>query len=320
MPTDPPAAGHNPGPRVRSGRDVVCFGFLTHCLLLMVEELPPKNGGASVLDIVETVGDDAVIVACILSGWGVPATLVSSPVGDDHDGGKVLQHLSSRGLDVDHRFVRGLATPLETAIVDATGGRTYFQRRDAAILDRLTAPAFDEPAAAGLLYVDWYDGPAVVKAMENARSAGVPVFLNLESRYDRSAEASRLLRYASICQVSLDEPNASANPADVARSLIERGVGTALVTMGADGCVVARAQDARRVETPAVEVVDGFGAGAAYSAGIIYGLRAEWPLEKTARFATAYASLKCQVKGMAELPISEVQRVAANLEATPLVL
>ena len=43
--------------------DVVCFGFLTHCLLLMVDQLPPQNGGAPVLDSVEIVGDDAAIAA-----------------------------------------------------------------------------------------------------------------------------------------------------------------------------------------------------------------------------------------------------------------
>ena len=48
----------------------MCFGFLTYCLLLMVEDLPSKNGGAAVLDTVDTVGDDAVIVASILSKWG----------------------------------------------------------------------------------------------------------------------------------------------------------------------------------------------------------------------------------------------------------
>ena len=68
--------------------DVVCFGFLTYCLLLMVENLPSQNGGAFVLDSVDTVGDDAVIIASILNRWKVPTRLISSPVGDDYHGGK----------------------------------------------------------------------------------------------------------------------------------------------------------------------------------------------------------------------------------------
>ena len=65
-----PDGGRNPAIR-RSG-DVVCFGFLTYCLLMMVDELPPKNGGALVRDSVETVGDDAAIVASVLTNWRVP--------------------------------------------------------------------------------------------------------------------------------------------------------------------------------------------------------------------------------------------------------
>ena len=73
----------------------MCFGFLTYCLLLMVEHLPSQNGGAFVLDTVDTVGDDAVIVASILNRWRVPTRLVSSPVGNDYHGEKVIEHLKA---------------------------------------------------------------------------------------------------------------------------------------------------------------------------------------------------------------------------------
>jgi len=31
-----------------------------------------------------------------------------------------------------------------------------------------------------LMYVDWYDGDHIIRAMNEARRCGVPVFLNLE--------------------------------------------------------------------------------------------------------------------------------------------
>ena len=130
MPTNPSAAGESRNPVGMPSGDVVCFGFLTYCLLMLVDDLPPKNGGALVVGSVETVGDDAAIVACILSGWGVPTRLVSTPVGADHYGGIVLEHLKSWGVDTAERVSQGLATPLEVGILDATGGRTYFQRRE----------------------------------------------------------------------------------------------------------------------------------------------------------------------------------------------
>ncbi len=300
--------------------DVVCFGFLTYCLLLMVDRLPPRNGGALILDSVETVGDDAAIVASVLTNWGVPASLISSPIGNDHYGERVWEHLGSWGLDVRQQVNQECSTPFEIGILDPGGGRTYFQRREPSALSALTAPSAAELTGAGLLYVDWYDGPSVLAAMQTALSQDVPVFLNLESQYDKGPRSSNLLRYTSICQVSLDEPGASGSPCHIARSLISRGVGTVLVTMGADGCVVAQRQEAYCVRPPAVKVVDCYGAGAAFAAGIICGLRAGWPLENVARFACAYSALKCEVPGIAGLPVNEIQRTAATLDVRPLSL
>ena len=300
--------------------DVVCFGFLTHCLLLTADRLPPRNGGALVLDSVETVGDDAVIVASILTKWGVPARLISSPVGKDYRGERVREHLESWGIDTCQRINPESTTPFEIAILDPMGGRTYFQRREPSALAELKPPSDAQLSGAGLFYVDWYDGPGVVEAMETAFSQGVPVFLNLESQFSQDPSVSGLLRYASICQVSMDEPGASGSPSGTARSLISQGVDTALVTLGADGCVVARRGEAYCVTPPPVKIVDCYGAGAAFSAGIIYGVRANWPLESIARFASAYAGLKCEQRGMASLPVSEVLEAAATLEVQALFL
>ena len=303
------------------GGDVVCFGFLTHSLLLTVDSLPPANGGVPLKDSIETVGDDAAIVASILANWRVPARLISSPFGNDYYGQRVMEQLERWGVDVRQRLVEGFETPLEVAILDATGGRTYFERREPSALAALNAPSPAELSGAGLLYVDWYDGPGVLAAMEAASSVGVPVFLNLESRYNRGElPVPDMLRHASICQVSMDEPEASGSPYDAARSLIDEGVGTVLVTLGDRGCLAARGNRAYRVRPPAVAVVDCYGAGAAFSAGAIYGLRVGWPLERVARFATAYAGLKCGVSGIAGLSTSEIEATAATLEARRLSL
>ena len=153
-----PDGGGNPAIS-RSG-DVVCFGFLTYCLLLMVDELPPKNGGALVRGSVDTVGDDAAIVASVLTNWRVPTRLISSPVGNDHYGETVTGHLNSWGVDVEHRVAQGLTTPLEIGIVDAGGGRTYFQRRDHSALVVLRAPSPHQLSGPGCSMLTGTTGPA----------------------------------------------------------------------------------------------------------------------------------------------------------------
>ena len=320
MSDNPLAAGRSPDLVRPLTGDVVCFGFLTYCMLLMVDHLPSKNGGAVVSDTVETVGDDAVIIASILKKWRVPTRLISSPVGNDYHGEKVREHLKARGIDVEQRVVDGFSTPLEVAIVDGSGARTYFQRRDPPAVAALSAPSPAQLSGSGMLYVDWYDGPNVSTAMETASSQDTPVFLNLESQYENNPTLAGLLRHTAICQVSMDEPGASGDPVDVARWLMDQGAAIALVTLGAEGCVVAQGQEAFCIRPPKVRVIDCYGAGAAFSAGIIFGLRAGWSLETSARFASAYAGLKCEVAGIADLPINRVQKAAASVDARPLPL
>ena len=320
MPDRSPAA--DPGQQLvlAPEGDVVCMGFLTYCMLLVVEALPTKNDGAPIRDVVDSLGDDAAIVASILARWKVPTTLVSSPVGDDDYGTKVLDQLKASNMDVEHRLSRGASTPLEVGIVDGTGSRTYFQQRDPRAVAALPTPSIAQLSKARMLYVDWYDGTKVPEAMERARAQGVPVFLNLESRYFGSPELTDLLRFANVCQVSMDEPRASGDPSDIARALLNEGVGTVLITLGAEGCTVAQRNQAFHIRPPEVKVVDGYGAGAAFSAGVIHGLVAGWSLERCARFATAHAGIKCGIAGNARLPVRRVQRVAANLPVRPLTL
>ena len=305
----PPSKGH-----------VICCGFLTYCMLIVVEEFPGQNGGAAIQNVVDSLGDDAAIVAVTLGGWQVPSTLISSPISNDFYGSKVLEQLRASGISFDQKTNQGAATPLEVGVVDGTGSRTYFQQRDPRALASLTVPSDSQLAEAGMLYVDWYDGPKVLDAMERAMSQGVPVFLNLESRYSDRSKLSDLLRFVDVCQVSVDEPQASGNPPDIARDLLAGGIDTVLITMGAKGCMVAQKTEAFRIWPPEVKVIDGYGAGAAFSAGAIYGILAGWSLEQTGRFASACSGIKCGVAGNAPLPIDVVLRTATSLSCQPLSL
>ena len=310
--------GQQPVPPPVGG--VVCFGFLTYLLLLVVESFPSQNAGAPIMEAVDSVGDDAAIVACTLSRWNIPATLISSSVGNDYYGERVIEQLRASGLAAGQQVKPGQRTPLEVGIVDARGSRTYFQLREPHVKSSLAIPSVDQLSGARMLYVDWYDGPGILGAMERARSQAVPVFLNLESRYYDNPQLPDLLRHTNVCQVSLDEPGATGEPTDIARILLDRGVGTVLVTMGAEGCAVAKSGQAFSIRPPKVQVIDGYGAGAAFSAGVIYGFLHGWPLERAAQFATAHAGLQCGATGNSAFSIRRIQRAATNLEIRSIVL
>jgi fructose-1-phosphate kinase PfkB-like protein len=119
---------------------------------------------------------------------------------------------------------------------------------------------------------------------------------------------------ATICQAVTDAAQrGDVPPLDVARKLLNTGVQTALITMAGEGCLAVNGSQAVRVHAPSVLTVDGCGAGATFSAGFIYGELKGWDLEKSARFATAAASLKVTRPGLQMFAINDIQALADQL-------
>jgi sugar/nucleoside kinase (ribokinase family) len=199
-------------------------------------------------------------------------------------------------------------------VSDETGARTYFWERSPQVLNTLDTADLSLLEGAGLLYVDWYDGDHILRAMDEALLRDLPVFLNFEHGH---ADPDMLKRYgsrATICQAVTDAAQrGEVPPLEVAQKLLKTGVQTALITMAGEGCLAVNGSEAVRVHAPSVHVVDGCGAGATFSAGFIYGYLKGWNLEESARFATAAASLKVTRPGLEMFPIVEIDALAAKL-------
>jgi sugar/nucleoside kinase (ribokinase family) len=77
-------------------------------------------------------------------------------------------------------------------------------------------------------------------------------------------------------------------------------VGTVALKLGAEGCFVASEEFEGFVAAPAVEAIDGTGAGDAFAAGLLFGRLAGWPLERAAAFANAAGALATTAVGAVE--------------------
>jgi sugar/nucleoside kinase (ribokinase family) len=292
----------------------VGFGMLTSVAIMVVDQLPAHNCGALVKEVSEFVFDDAAIVACLLRQWDLPTAMIGTAVGDDPRGHLLAQQLEEWGVAGEVRFSMEFKTPLEVDVSDATGARTYFWQREPRVLGTLDSADLTFIEGARVLYVDWYDGDHILRAMDEAIRKEVPVFLNFEHGH---ADPELLARYAGravICQATTDAAqHGKVSSVDVAMKLIENGVKTALITMAEEGCLAVQGNQVIRVEAPQVHVVDGCGAGATFSAGFIYGYLKGWGLEESVRFATAAASLKVTRPGLKMFPIPEIQVLADSL-------
>jgi sugar/nucleoside kinase (ribokinase family) len=292
----------------------VGFGMLTPVAIMVVEQLPEHNTGALVKEVSEFVFDDAAIIACLLRQWEVPSAIIGTAVGDDPRGHILAEQLKTWGVQGEVRHSKDIKTPWEVDVSDETGARTYFWERAPQVLNTLDYADLSLVNGARMLYVDWYDGDHIVRAMDEALRLQVPVFLNFEHGH---ADPDLLKNYggrATICQAVTDAAQrGDVPPLEVARKLLKTGVQTALITMAGEGCLAVNSAQAVRVQAPSVVAVDGCGAGATFSAGFIYGHLKGWDLEKSARFATAAASLKVTRPGLQMFPINEIQALAVKL-------
>ena len=294
---------------------VVGFGTLTPATILVVDQLPAHNTGAIIHDFSDFIFDDAAIIACLMRQWRVETGLIGTTLGDDARGRSVVRQLKALGVRGCFRLSKQIKTPVEVDVSDHTGARTYFWQRDQKTLATLDTADLSLLRGAQMLYVDWYDGDHILRAMEEARRLAIPVFLNLEHGHQDPDILHRYVSRATICQAVTDSAQTShRDPIHLAQKLLDAGAQTALVTLAGKGCLAMNAKQTVRVHAPQVQVVDGCGAGASFSAGFIYACLQKWNLEKSAGFATATASLKVARVGLAVAPVAQIKRLANSLQ------
>jgi sugar/nucleoside kinase (ribokinase family) len=292
----------------------VGFGMLTPVAIMVVEQLPEHNTGAIVKEVSEFIFDDAAIVACLLRQWDLPTAIIGTALGDDSRGHQLALQLEEWGVQGEVRFSTDIKTPWEVDISDETGARTYFWQRPTQVLDTLDTADLSILRGSHMLYVDWYDGDHIIRAMDEAIQLGIPVFLNFEHGHAIPELLNRYAKRAFICQAVTDAAQCGDTPPmDVALRLLKNGVQIALITMADEGCLAVNGKEAIRVSAPQVRAVDGCGAGATFSAGYIYGYLNGWTLEQSVRFATAAASLKVTRPGLQMFPFNEIMELSLQL-------
>jgi len=213
------------------------------------------------------------------------------------------------------RFTKKYRTPLEVNVSDKNGARTFFWQRSEEILATLDEANLSLIKKAKLLYVDWYDGEHITRAMEEANKHNVPVFLNFEHGHKNTTLLKKYAGMVTICQAVTDAAQIGKTQSmlSLARKLIQAGIETAIITMASQGCLVVQGEQIIRVHAPRVKAVDGSGAGATFSSGFIYGWLNGWSLEEMVRFAIAAASLKVTRSGLEMFPVQEIQGLARVL-------
>jgi 5-dehydro-2-deoxygluconokinase len=114
------------------------------------------------------------------------------------------------------------------------------------------------------------------------------------SPQDARREYASMLEHVSAVvgnRAEVEVAVGTADPAQAARRLLDRGLELALVKKGAEGVLVATRHGMTTVAPQLVEVVCGLGAGDAFGGALIHGLLSGWDPVRCAEYANAAGAI-----------------------------
>jgi sugar/nucleoside kinase (ribokinase family) len=268
-------------------------------------------------------GGGAANTAAALGRMGLDAG-VFSKVGADLTGEFLVHDLQRVGVDTSGVVMsEDETTPFTFVGIHADGDRTFIHTPGANLSFGVADIDLEALLSAEMLfYQDFWVKPAIdgvpgAELMAEAKRRGVVTLLDECWGLGPNRETfEMMLPHCDYVMPSLDDMRAiygaEASAEEIAARLLGQGVGTVVVKMGAEGCMVAQGEDMTHVPALAAEVVDTTGAGDCWDAGFIAGLMEGEDLVTSARLGNACAAFCIEaVGGAAGVPSYDAVRARA---------
>ncbi|WP_214410959.1 carbohydrate kinase family protein [Sphaerisporangium fuscum] len=280
---------------------VVTLGVhIVDVLARPVESIPEGQDTHLLEEIRITAAGAAAGTAVDLAKLGVPVASAGA-VGDDELGDFLVLIMKRHGVDVAGITRKpGERTAASILPIRPDGGRPSFHVPGANLG---FSPADLDPAlvtGARLVHLGGMDvtwglhDPAFFELLRAARQGGTLITMDLLSNMpDLVTGARTFLPHVDYFLPNEEQALMITQAADVekaAAALLAEGPTGVIVTLGAEGSLVATAAGTVRVPALEVPVVDTTGCGDAYCAGFIAGLLDGRDVEAAARLGTAVAA------------------------------
>jgi len=274
---------------------VLVVGQAARDLVLRVDRLPESGGSTAVLEKLELLGGKGANQAVGLRQLGAEVALVAV-LGTDEVGQRMLDQAAESGIDLTYCLRRG-TTALLVDVVETGGARRLLEHvPESALLTRADIeaadPAFREADTVCLQLQQPDD--ALLAAAELALEHGAR--LVLDGGLDGDAR-ERLLGMADVVRADHAEATAltgvrietRADAEFAARKLLAKGPSIVALAVHGEGDLVAWPGGHALLPYGPEEVVDRTGAGDAFVAGLIAGIRRGLGAEAAGRLASAAA-------------------------------
>ena len=282
----------------------------------------PDGGNVDFIDEIRlTVAGTAGGTVVDLAKLGLNCQAVGA-VGDDEKADFVLGHMAKAGIDCRlMRQVEGVETSATILNVRANGERPALHARGASdhfdVSDDVLADVLDcrflHLGGTGLLAK--MDGEPSRALLQAAQEAGCKTTWDLVGAGpDTWPFVEPLLPHIDYFVPSIEEAEILSGVTGVEENIQffqSRGVKCVVLTMGADGSMIADGDGRVHVPVYDIEVVDTTGCGDAYTAGFIAGLADDRSLLECGHLGTAAASLVASGLGSDAGIIDRAQTEAA---------
>jgi ribokinase len=270
--------------------DLLVVGSANADLVIGVERRPAAGETVLGSDLAVHPGGKGANQAVAAARLGARTALLAR-VGDDGHGRLLLDSLRSAGVDSVGVLVGGAPTGVALITVDPSGDNSIVVSPGAN--GRLTP---EDVRAAGSLF---HASRVVSAQLEIPLETVVAVAASLapDSRFVLNPSPPRPLPAVLLAacdplivneheaKVILGDSAIGDDPEDWARILLAKGPRSVVVTLGAQGALVASRDGVSRVASVKVDAVDTTGAGDAFTAALAYRLGTGASLEEAAAYA-----------------------------------
>lgn len=292
-----------------SGPRVVCAGILVSDLFVPpLAELPPAGQLVSIAPPLYQAGGCAANTGIDLARLGVRVG-VCGTVGSDSLGAQVIEELDAAGVDVSGVHRIGQRATSQTVVLSIVGQDRRFLHSFGANAElttemiRAATHDADIVVIGGYLLLPGLAPEPLTQLVRELAAAGVAVLLDVavpQGSADAQTRVRPLLPHVSAFLPNDDEARLITgrdDPVEQARTLRDWGCARTFVTCGSGGTVYADADSLVCVEPLPIDVVDGSGAGDAFTAGVVVGMLRNWSMADTLRYAAALGASVCRGLG-----------------------
>jgi ribokinase len=291
--------------------NILVAGSLNADLVVRTPRFPQPGETLSGEDLHVIPGGKGANQAVAAARHGAQVSMLGR-VGQDNFGDFLLENLKSN--EVDAQYVRRSEASTGTAIIvvdssgqnsivlspGANGQVTEQDMQDASFSDfKLLLLQLEIPT------------PAVVAAAQRARQNGLRVILNPAPARELPEELIALTDYlipneSELGLLSGMQVQDAASAERAAKSMLERGVRTIIVTLGSQGALIVTGEQVTHVESFKVDVVDTTAAGDSFIGGFAYKLLESQDLQEAVRYGCACGALAVtQFGAQPSLPTNE---------------